>query len=311
MTPDAIFQVAYGFTAAKTLLACSELGMFEALAESTLTSEELADRMGVPERSASLLANAMVALGFVELADGGYRNSPVSEKFLSGTTQADLRPMLRFMNRITYPQWGELEVAARTGERSTVDYPTEVYSTGMEAINAGTAAALTAVYDFAPHHRVLDVGGGTGSFLTAIIHRHPHIHGTLFERPEVVTLARPGVDLVAGDYLVDPLPSGHDAVILANVAHHLSETQTVQLLENVRSSCSSDARLLLIDFWTDPTHTQPMIAALTGAQFLLSSEVGRLHSADEMTGWLGRAGWTFDRHVPLNGATSLIVAQAA
>ncbi|GLZ29935.1 SAM-dependent methyltransferase [Lentzea sp. NBRC 105346] len=310
MTPDAIFQVAYGFTAAKTLLACSELGMFEALAEGTLTSDELAERMGVPERSASLLANAMVALGFVELAGDRYGNSEVSRKFLSGTTPADLRPMLRFMNRITYPQWGDLENAARTGEGSTVDYPTDVYSTGMEAINAGTAAALTAVYDFTPHQRVLDVGGGTGSFLTAIIRRHPHVQGTLFERAEVMALARTGVDLVAGDFLVDPLPPGHDAVIVANVMHHLSAGNVVKLLERIRTA-NPAATLLLIDFWTDPTHTQPMIAALTGAQFLLSSESGRLHSAEEMTGWLTEAGWTFDRHLPLNGATSLIVAQAA
>jgi hypothetical protein len=310
VTPDAIFQVAYGFTAAKTLLACNELRMFEALGEGALPAEELAARMGVPERSATLLANAMVALGFMEVEDGAYRNSPVSQKFLSGTTPADLRPMLRFMNHITYPQWAQLEEAARTGEQATFGFPYDVYRSGMEAINAGTAAALIAAYDFSAHHRILDLGGGTGAFLAAVVEQHPHIRGTLFKRTDSLP-TRPGVDLVPGDYLIDPLPPGHDAVIVENVAHELPPGGVVKVLERIRTASTSGTALLLVDFWTDPTHTQPMFAALTGAQLLLSNEAGRLHSVEDVAGWLGDSGWTFDRHVPLNGATSLIVAQAA
>lgn len=306
MTPDAIFKVAYGFTAAKTLLACNELGMFEALAESTLSSDELAARMNVPERSATLLANAMVALGFVELVDGGYRNSEVAEKFLSGATEADLRPMLRFMNQITYPQWAQLEDAARTGERSTVDFPYEVYRSGMEAITAGTATVLSMAYDFTQHQRVLDIGGGTGSFLTTILERHPHLTGTLFKR----TAARPGVSVVPGDYRVDELPTGHDAVVVENVAHDLAAEAFRLLLERIHEVSKPGTALLLVDYWTDATHTQPVFAALNGAQLLLSSEAGRVHSADEVRTWLTETGWTFTNQVPLNGPTSLIVAKA-
>lgn len=307
MTPDAIFQVAYGFTAAKTLLACSELGMFEKLADTALSADELAGRMGVPERSATLLANAMVALGFVELADGRYRNSPVAEKFLSGTTPFDLRPMLRFMNQVTYPQWGQLEEAARTGEQSTVEFPREVFASGMDAITAGTAAALASAYDFTPHHRVLDIGGGTGGFLSAVVRQHPHLRGTLFKS---LGNTRPGIDVVPGDYRIDPLPTGYDAVIVENVAHDLSPGGFVKVLERIHTASEPGTALLLVDYWTDPTHTQPTFAALNGAQLLLSSEAGRLHAAEEVTGWLRDSGWTFERHVPLNGPTSLIVATA-
>jgi predicted transcriptional regulator len=97
-TPDLILQTAAGFMMSKHLFAANELGLFEKLADRPLTLDELAKDLSIPPRTARITADAMVALGFLEKQDDHYRNSSVSQTFLSGKTPADLRPFLRFWN---------------------------------------------------------------------------------------------------------------------------------------------------------------------------------------------------------------------
>jgi hypothetical protein len=70
------------------------------------------------------------------------------------------------------------------------------------------------------------------------------------------------------------------------------------------------ARLLLADFWTDPSHSQPAAAALISGSFLLTSGEGQAYSEEEADGWLGQTGWQKLERKPLAGPLSLIVAEA-
>src|SRR5438067_8981905 len=96
--PDVIFEVAMGFMASKHLFVANEIGLFTALADGAVTLDQLAGRIGVPVRTLRIVADAMVALGFVERQDGAYRNGAAADAFLSGNGPMDLSPALRFMN---------------------------------------------------------------------------------------------------------------------------------------------------------------------------------------------------------------------
>ena len=106
VTPDAIMEVARGFMAAKHLFAASSIGIFEALAGGPATLAEIAARAGISERAAHISADAMVALGFLNLEQGHYSNGPVASTFLAGRTPADLRPVLRFWDLVKLPGLG-------------------------------------------------------------------------------------------------------------------------------------------------------------------------------------------------------------
>lgn len=73
--------------------------------------------------------------------------------------------------------------------------------------------------------------------------------------------------MIEGDLFKDPLPNGHDALIVANTIHVLSAEHNIELLKNLRLRVSTGARLLLVDLWTDSTHTQPPAAALMSGEF--------------------------------------------
>src|SRR5262249_18497723 len=91
VTPDSIFQVATGFMASKHLFVAAEVGLFEHIAENGSTLDELTARTQVPRRTLRMIADAMVALGFVERRGDLYLNGPVAATFLAGRTPADLR----------------------------------------------------------------------------------------------------------------------------------------------------------------------------------------------------------------------------
>jgi Dimerisation domain len=113
VTPDAIMEVARGFMAAKHLFAASSIGIFEALADGPATVAEIATRAGISERAAHISADAMVALGFLDLEQGRYSNGAAASTFLAGRTPAGLRPVLRFRDLVSYPAWAQLEPVLR------------------------------------------------------------------------------------------------------------------------------------------------------------------------------------------------------
>ena len=113
--PATIIQLASGFMAAKHLFAANELGLFEALADAPATLDGLAARTGLTHRAARISADAMVALGLLEVQDGTYRNGTAAARFLAGPGPEDLRPFLRFWDKISYPAWTRLAEALASG----------------------------------------------------------------------------------------------------------------------------------------------------------------------------------------------------
>jgi SAM-dependent methyltransferase len=324
ITPDPIMKIAMGFMAAKHLFVASEIGLFEGLAAGDANIIELSKKTLVPPRTLGIVANAMVSLELVRRQGDRYSNSDVAATFLAGRPGPDLRPMVRFWNRISYPTWQKLEEAVRRGAGQAQfgvfsKEEQQIFSAGVESFTAPVAAALSTSYDFSSHHRVLDIGGGTGSFLVAVLRRQSALRGTLFELPGACAVARQRlagepegtrIEVVEGDIFKDPLPEGHDVLILANTVHVLSAEHNVQLLGKMRERVSAGARLLLADLWTDPTHTQPPAAPLMSGEFLVLSGEGQSYSEAEADEWFKQTGWKKLELKPLAGPSSLIVAEA-
>jgi ubiquinone/menaquinone biosynthesis C-methylase UbiE len=323
VTPEPIFEAFTGFMASKHFFIANQIGLFEQLDGAPATLGKLAERTAVPRRTLRIVTDAMVALGLVERDEEHYSNSPVAASFLSGNGKADLRPLIRMANELFYSRWLNFEEAVRTdqrilGELDFTEHEQEIFSKGVEAATTADAHGLATGYDFAQHRRLLDLGGGTGSFLIAVLSRYPHLQATLFELPAAAAVARERlkaepltsqIEIAAGDLFNDPIPEGHDAVIVAHVIHCFSPERNLELLHRLRQHVPRQARALLVDWWTDPTHTQPRFTALMAGEFLLDVG-GDVYSTDEANAWLEQTGWHVLEHKPLGGPTSLIVAEA-
>jgi SAM-dependent methyltransferase len=323
-SPATIMQLASGFMAAKHLFAANELGLFEALADSPANLDALAARTGLTRRAARISADAMVALGLLEFQNGTYRNGDAATRFLAGPGPGDLRPFLKFWDKISYPAWSGLAEALASGPPREIfdldDALQQVASAGIEAILAGPATTLPEAFDFGPHKRLLDIGGGTGSWSIAIAWRHQNIAAAILELPTVTELARSRVaaaglqhriNVITGDAMAGELPAGYDVFLLANLIHYWSAIQNQDLLQRVRRAAQPGSALLLADFWTNPPHTEPLQAALMAGEFAVHLRDGDVYSVEEVHDWLDRTGWRFADHRPLAGPQTLIVAEAA
>jgi len=264
-------------------------------------------------------------LGLLELDGSRYRNSETAEAFLADIPgRLDLRPILRYFDEIVYPRWEKFAEAIRTdqGQPQFSKFTThqqQMFSAAVEVFSAPGAVALAGSYDFGRHHRLLDIAGGTGSFLIAVLQHHNALKGTLFELPGACAVARQRlanelerrrIDVVEGDVFKDPLPGGHDVVLIANVVHVFSAAHNIELMRKIRAHVMPGARLLLVDLWTDPSHSQPSAAALMSGQFLLTSGEGQVYSEQEADEWLAQTRWKKLERKTLAGPASCIIAEA-
>ncbi len=324
ITPEPIMKIAMGFMASKHLFAASEIGLFEALSPGPANLQELSGRIGVPARTLGIVTAAMVSLRLIEQDGNHYRNSDAATAFLVGNSGQDLRPMLRYFDKILWQNWEKLAEAVRTdqGQPRFGKFTREqqqIFSDGVEAVSSPAAMALAASYDFGRHHSILDVAGGTGSFLVEVLRRNSSLKGTLFELPGACAVARQKlaklpewtrINIVEGDVFKDPFPGDHDVLIVANTIHIFSVAHNIEFMRKMRTHVQPGTRLLLADFWTDPSHSEPAAAALISGSFLLTSGEGQAYSEEEADGWLGQTGWQKLERKPLAGPVSLIVAEA-
>lgn len=325
VTPEPIIGTVVGVLGAQYLLVANEVGLFEQLGEDALAAEELAERTGLPARSARILADGLVVWGLLEREGAGYRNGPTAAAFLRGGTPIDLRAYVRMAHRILYPRWGELEATMRAGGGDHVeqfhvaDEAQRILSEGIESLTAANAARLAEAVDFGAFGRLLDVAGGTGNHLQAVLERHPGLEGTLFELPPVAAQARqrlaPLLDagratIVEGDVFEDPLPGGHDVVLVSETLHTFTPEPNRRLLRRIRQAVDVGARLLLVDAWTNAERTEPAPAVLSAAIFYQLTG-GDTYPVDEARAWLAETGWRFVDHRPLGGPSSLVEAEAS
>ncbi len=324
VTPERIFEIAQGFMASKHLFAASQLGLFEALAEGPVDLDGLAARTGLSRRTARISADAMVAIGLLERQGDRYANSALASTFLSGQAQADLRPLLKFWDRLSYPAWQDLAGALGRGKPAHEIFEIDdelvpVMSAGIAAATAGACHALPEAAALPAASRVLDVGGGTGSWSTALAAFDHGLTATVLELPEVARVARDElritayadrVDVCDGDVLVDEFPRGYNAFLLANLVHYYAPETNQSILRRIRTAAEPGARVLIADFWTDPTHTHPLPAALMAGEFAIHVNHGDVYSVEEGAEWLADTGWRLTGHRPLAGPISLVTAEA-
>lgn len=323
LEPDYFAAMGAGFIGAKLLCVASELDVFARLGDGPRTLEELIEATGLPRRPLRVVLNGLTAMGVLTKDGERYANGREAQAFLTGRTTVDLRPGLRLYDRLIYPMWMGFETTVRTGEPARHGAPSaefaKIFSEGVDAWTGPGARALPDAFDFTPHRRVLDVGGGTGSYLVPILERYPELRGTVLELPPSIAIAQRKLEghpladrivLEECDVLFDPIPEGHDVVMMAGFIHLFDPDKLATILARVRSAMALGAKLLVIDQWMDATHTQPVFGAMLACTYLLISGGGDAYSLDEATPWFASAGFRFVEHRHLAGVISLAVFEA-
>jgi SAM-dependent methyltransferase len=309
VNPSRIVEMASAFYESSVLFAASDLGIFGKLADlGEAGADAVAAACGLDLRGTRLLLDACAALGLLIKSGDLYRNSPETAAFLVPGSADDLSGAIRY-NRDVYGAWGKLKEMVRIG--APVERPelhlgkdperTRTFVLAMHGRALGIGRAVVPLLDLAGRKKILDVGGGPGTYSTLIAQAFPGVECTVVDLPEVISVAdeliiRAGaqntVRTLGGDYHLTPFPAGQDAVLFFGVLHQESPEAIRALLSRAFQAMAAGGVLYVLDMMTDASHTQPKFSALFGLNMALTTPHGWVFSEDELKEWSLEAGFT-------------------
>ena len=260
-----------GFRASRVIQVAARLRLADALRDGPKNVRALAEATSTHAPSLERLLHALASLGVVAQQDpqGQFALTPLGST-LDGDAEGSLRAWAEFaLGGEHYAAWGELEHSVRHGEvafdhlfgMDVWDYRRrnaqrgELFNRAMAALTRGLDPALVASAAFAGVRSIVDVGGGDGSLLVALLRQHPAMRGVLFDLPQVAGDARARIDaaglaarctVVAGDAF-DSVPGGADGYVLCQVVHDWSDERAGVILRNCRRAIAPCGKLFVIE----------------------------------------------------------------
>ncbi len=327
--PHAILmQMVMGMWVAQIAGAAARFGVADQIAAGVTDSDELARAVGADTGALYRLLRACATVGLVsETATHQFVLTPVGECLRSDAP----RSMKDFVIAETAPghwlPWGRLYDAIKDGrEMATATLgmpPWEYYAANPEEgigfaramgnLSAIVAETIAPAYDPSPFHRIVDIGGSQGVLLRSLLRRAPQAEGVLFDLPEIIESARPGIEasefagrirLAGGDFFSD-VPADGDLYVLKHILHDWDDERAATILSNVHRA-SSRGKVLIVD-GVLPDQPQPSPVSLMDLNMLVMLG-GRERTASQFAALLGKTGFRIDRLIPLPGMVSLIEA---
>lgn len=308
--------------AAQALHVAVDFRIPDLLAAGPKSSVQLAAACGAHAPTLERLLHALTNINvFQRGADGLFRNSPMSEMLRRDHPQTLWAEAMYLPAPYVWKVVGDLSESVRTGESAftrvhgqtfyeyLAHHPDDAaaFDRVMTQEIVWTTPAVLKAYDFSRFRQIVDVGGGQGMFLRALLLATPGLFGVLFDLPGVVAEAGAllrDVDgrsrIVAGNFL-DSVPAGGDAYMLKKVLANWSDTDAVKILSSVRRAIPPDGTLLLLEHLADSS-AHPI--GLTDLVMLLIFG-GRGRSESDFRSLVQSAGFSLSRIVPA-GNYSLI-----
>ena len=326
----AMIKLIVGAYASQAICVMARLGVADVLADGPRPVVEIARRVGAHESALYRVLRALGDVGVVaELDDRWFALTPLGE-ILRSDVPGSLRAWATMIGMpFRHRSWSGLYETVRTGESAfprvhgtqffdyLAEHPedAEVFAAGSTSIYTPGSLNILGAYDFSRFGTIVDVGGGSGDVLAAILSASPHLQGVLFDTPTAVAgadgeLSRVGVSnrcrVVGGDFFAS-VPPGGDVYLVRGIFHGLDDDQAVKFLSTCRAAMA-DTDCLLIAEIVLPEGSQPSIGRIMDLQMLVFTDSGLLRTEAEFRALLDQAGFRLARIVSSSDLVSLVEA---
>jgi len=327
-----LMRLINGYQVSQAIHVATVLGIPGLLAEGPRTTDELAAATDSTGNALRRLLRALAAIGvFHEEAVDRFSLTPLGDD-LRPDAPDSLAGWAAFVGRPHHWEaWGHLLDSVKSGENAfrslhgvdvwthRSEHPEEraVFDAAMVALTRPTNASLLEAYDFGGFGMLVDVGGGVGTFLAALLAAYPSLHGILFDQPHVFEGAKEqlraaGVAdrcrIVAGSFF-DELPEGADAYLLKSILHDWEDEEAAAILRTCRRAIGPGGTLIVVERVLGP----PNQGAKTKFSDLnmLVMPGGRERGLQEFEALFETAGFRLERETPSSSGFSVIAASPA
>jgi acetylserotonin N-methyltransferase len=319
--PSPVIDLMDGFRRSKAMFAAVEMGIFDMLAERSLTASEIASRLDASLSGVERLLETCVALRLLERSGGCFSNTATADVYLTRSSDRSLTGYILYSNLVLYQCWGHLEDAVREGTprwdqtfgaafpgaaaRSIFEhfFSTEekmrIFAHGMHGLGRTTSPAVVRAFDLSRFQVLADLGAATGHLVIAACETWPDLRGIAFDLVTVLPLdrehiaaspVRDRIGVHAGDFFSDELPRA-DLYALGRILHDWSEDKIRRLLRRIFDSLPPGGALLVAEKLLYEDRSGPLNAHLQSLSMLVVTE-GKERSLSEYTALLREAGFS-------------------
>ncbi|UCC83509.1 MAG: methyltransferase [Gemmatimonadota bacterium] len=330
---DALLQIVNTPMLSQCVYVAAKLGIADLLKDGPKNSDELAAATQVHTRSLYRILRALAGFGiFAE--DEGQR---FALNAMAEPLRSDLPGSVRGWTIVrsedfVWQPWGQILHALQTGESAFLhvygqdswDYIAEhpevsaIFDDAMRSVSALKFKAVAEAYDFSGVDTIVDVGGGNGGLMTAILTSNPHMTGILAELPHVVEGARKNIDAAGlsdrcscvGIDMLEAVPEGADAYVMANVIQGCDDDHAVRTLGNCRRAMKEGGRVLVVEMLI-PGPNKPHLSKLIDIEMLIMTDGGRERTRQEYEALYEGAELRVTRVVPTDSPWSIVEGVAS
>ena len=335
LDPSHIMQVGMGFWASKTVLSAVELELFTQLGDTSMSGEEIGERLQLHPRAIYDFLDTLVALHFLERdgdgSDGRYRNTAETAAFLDKRSPAYIGGVLEMCNARLYRFWGDLTEALQTGapqneiKHSGKPMFDELYSDparleqfmqAMQGISLGNFHMLADKFDFSKYETVCDIGGATGQLCTILATHHSHLRCTSYDLPVVAPIADRAISetglaervaVASGDFFTDPFPAA-DVITMSLILHDWNLERKMHLIRSAYEALPEGGAFIVIENLIDDARRENAFGLMMSLNMLIEFGDAFDFTASDFEGWCRDVGFQEIEILPLAGPASAGIA---
>jgi hypothetical protein len=323
-----LINLTAGKWVSQAIAVAAEFGIADLLKDGPRSAADIARAANVSEDGVYRLLRALGSVGlFAETGERRFRLTPLGKRLRTDSPEA-IGGYARFVgHESTWQPWGELRHSVHTGEPAfdhvfampifeyyaKMPQAAAVFDAAMTSISTFESQAVVAAYDFSDVGTLVDVAGGHGLLIAAILKANRKIGGILFDLPHV-TAGAPAVlqsrglvdrcQIVSGDFF-ESVPEGGDAYMMKHIIHDWDDERAIQILMNCHRAMRPGGKVLIVDA-VIPTGNAAHFGKLLDLEMLVLTPRGRERTKLEFQNLLKRSGFRLRRVVPTETHLSVV-----
>jgi SAM-dependent methyltransferase len=319
---EKLVRLVNGGAMSQAMSVAADLGIADLLASGPKSADQLAHAAGCDPSSLRRLLRALASADLCNENDDGSFSLTRAGSLLRDDATDSLRYWAIWWGQYLWPEWGNLLHSVKTGESARtlatqtigldhLEHDAEaaaIFNRAMTELTRLIAGSVARSYNFSEIRRIVDVGGGYGELLAAILSHYPALSGVLFDRPHAMAGARRlfeahGIssrcETVAGNFF-EFVPTGADCYLLKSVIHDWNDERSLVILQTCRKAVAMDGKLLLVE-QIMPDRMEPSLSHQDVARrdlTMLIGPGGRERTEQEFGNLLDAGGFKLKRSIP-------------
>jgi SAM-dependent methyltransferase len=318
-SPGELLKLSGSYWEVFTLHAGVKLDLFTLLGNRSMDAETVAAKAGADVRGTRLMLNALSAMGLLKKGEKAYENGTSASKFLDRNSESYIGHMIMHHHYLVDP-WAQMDRAVKSGKPVSQraahgddeNQRREAFLMGMYNIASQQAPHIAAEIDLSDRKRLLDLGGGPGTYAIEFCSRNSKLEAVIYDLPTTQpyaekTVAQYGlssrISFCPGNYIKEDVGGRFDVVWLSHILHSEGPETCERIISKAVRTLEPGGIILIHDFILFDSMDGPLFPALFALNMLQATPKGQSYSQGQITRMLQKAGVSNIERLAYTGPT--------